>query len=110
MNDIIGAAEDGPVYSPSSLRRYPRPRAIPGAIATPNLHPVSGQAVTVIAQVTVVAMASVLFRHVGGVNKTPGGDARVPKIRTWPIPAGWIKAVSWSTGTFDHISACALSA
>ena len=90
MNDIFGAVEDGPVYSSSSLRRYPRPRAIPRAIATPNLYPVSGQAVTVIAQVTVVAMASVLFRHVGGVNKTPGGDARVPKICTWPMDQGGI--------------------
>ena len=68
----------------------------------PNLHSVSGQAVTVIAHRSQYDNGFSSLSSEGGTEKHQVGRPVYHGYRS--IPAGWIRAVSWSTETPDHIS------
>ena len=117
-----------PVYSSSSPRRCWRPHATHtctrpnltyyGRVRrlhkgvrqqdsksnhNPNLHSVSGQAVTVIAHRSQYDNGFSSLSSEGGTEKHCTRWEGPCIMDTGPIPAGWIRAVSWSTEIPDHI-------
>ena len=121
------AVEGGPVYSSSSPRRCWRPHVThtcirpnltfysrvrgctrgrdsktPRAITIPISTPLAVRQSQLSRTGHSMTMASVLSRQRVVLRSTRWEGPCI--MDTGPIPAGWIRAVSWSTETPDHIS------